>query len=81
MGVNKTIGYVNEKIGHVNETIQSEELKTINVTITCNKEADKHKKTSSAYDSKGKEKTSRTSENKEKARDDYVLMYEYGKHL
>ena len=36
-------------------------------------------KTSSVYDIKGEEKTSRTSENKEKARYDYVCIYKCGK--
>ena len=39
---------------------------------------DKYKQTSSAYDIKGEEKTSRTSEKKEKARDGYVRIYECG---
>ena len=42
---------------------------------------DKDRQTSSAYDIKGKENTSRTSENKGKARDGYVHMYECGKYL
>ena len=41
----------------------------------------KDKQTSSAYDIKGKEKTLSTSENKEKARDGYVCIYECGKQF
>ena len=51
---------VNEKIGNVNETVQSvissmigNELESINITIKCNKEVNKHKETSSSYDNKG----------------------------
>ena len=47
----------------------------------CDKEANKHKETSSVYENKGKKKTSSTSENKVKARDGYVRMYECGKNL
>ena len=43
--------------------------------------ADKDKQTSSAYDIRGKENTSRTSEKKEKAREGYVCIYECGKNL
>ena len=47
----------------------------------CDKEADTDKETSSEYDINYEEKTSSTSENKEKARDGYFFMYECGKHL
>ena len=59
--VNKAIGHVNEKIGHVKEEIKYQELEKINVTNKC---ADKDKKTPSAYDTKGKEKTLRKYEKK-----------------
>ena len=42
-GINEIIRHVNETVEHVNKRIQSEELERINVTITCNKEEDKHK--------------------------------------
>ena len=42
---------------------------------------DKVKQNQSAYDIKGEENTSSMSENKEKARDDYVRMYKCGKQL
>ena len=42
---------------------------------------DRDKQTSSAYDIKDKENTSSTYENKEKARDDYVSMYDWCKPL
>ena len=47
----------------------------------CGKEVDKYKETLSANDIKGKEKTLSMSEKKEKSRDGYVCIYEYGKHL
>ena len=50
MGVNKSIGHIKKNIGHVNKTIQSEEMEIINLSTTCNKEADKEKETSSDYD-------------------------------
>ena len=77
-----------KKIGYVNKTIQSgitsmngKELEIINVTITYDMEANKQKENLNAYDNKGKEKTSIMSENKEKACDGYVSMYECRKHL
>ena len=60
--VNKKIGHAIKKIGHVNRAIQYEELEYNNETTMS---ADKNK-TSSAYDIKGYEKTSSTSEKKEK---------------
>ena len=42
---------------------------------------DKYKQTFSAYGIKRNEKTSRTSEKKEKALDIYARMYECGKHF
>ena len=60
-GTNETIGQINKTIGHVNESIQCEELKNNNKTTTC---ADKYKQNLSAYDIKGKENNSSTSENK-----------------
>ena len=53
----------------------------MNVMHKCDNELNKHKENSSIYDKEGKEKTSRISENKEKARDGYVSMHECGKHL
>ena len=44
--------------------MNGKELEIINVTHTCDKEANNHKETSITYDNKGKEKTSSTSENK-----------------
>ena len=67
MGINKKIGHIKKKIVHSNKKIQYEELKSTNVTCMCNKEANKNKETLSANDIKGKE--TRTSENKQKARD------------
>ena len=52
---------INKKIGHVRKAIQSEELEINNKMTTC---ADKYKQTSSAYDIKGVENTSSTSEKK-----------------
>ena len=69
LGVNKTIGHANEKI-------QSKELEIINETNTCSKESDKDKETFVEYDIKGEEKTSRTSEKKEKSCDGYVRIHE-----
>ena len=43
--------------------------------------ADKDKQTLDAYGIRGKGKSSSTSENKEKARDGCVFIYECGKHL
>ena len=54
------------------------ELDSISGTITCAKEAYKHKETLSLYDSKGEENTSRKFEKKENSRDGYVRMYECG---
>ena len=54
-------------------------METINVTRTCNKEANKHKETLSMHDNEGEENTSSVSEKKEKACDSYVSMYELGK--
>ena len=48
---------------------------------STDKEVDIDKETLSMYDIKGKEKTSSTSEKKEKERDGYVYMYECGKYL
>ena len=62
LGVNKTIVQINGKIGNVNEAIKFEELEGNNKMPTC---ADKDKQTLSPYDIKDKEKTSRTSKNKE----------------
>ena len=52
--------HVNETIKHVNKTIQygitsmnGKKLESINVTILCDKEANKSKETLSAYDNKG----------------------------
>ena len=56
-------------------------MESINTTIPCDKEEDKHKGTSSAYDIKDEEKNLSTSKRKEKARDGYVCMYKCGKHL
>ena len=42
---------------------------------------DKDKQTLSVYNIKGNKQTSITSENKEKARYDYVRIYECGKNL
>ena len=61
LGVNEKIGHVKKTIGKVNKAIKYEELESINIMITC---ADKDKQTSSVYDIKGEENTSRTSENK-----------------
>ena len=61
-------------------SMNGKELESINTTVTCDKEVDKHKETFIVYDNKSEEKTTRTSENKEKVRDGYVLMYEWGKH-
>ena len=47
----------------------------------CDQEENENKETSSAYDIKGEENTSRMSEKKEKSRDGYINMYECGKHL
>ena len=62
---------VNKKIEHVKITIQSvitsmngKELERIKVTRTYKNEVNKHKKTSSTYDNKGKEKTSSMYKNK-----------------
>ena len=49
-----------KKIGHINKAIQFEELES-KKTTKC---IDKDKQTLSAYDIKGKEKSSITSENK-----------------
>ena len=72
-----------QKIEHFNETIESgitfineKGLETINVTRTCNREANKDKETLSMHDNEGEGKTSSTSEKKEKACDSYVSMYE-----
>ena len=59
--------------------MDGKESEIINVTINTTR--DNHKENSSVYDSNGKEKTSITSEKKEKARDSYVRMYECGKKL
>ena len=56
-------------------------MESINVTNTCDKEADKDKETLSVYDIKGREKTLRKSEKKGNPRDGYVYMHECGKHL
>ena len=56
-------------------------MEIINVTIIYDKEGDKHKETSSAYDIKGEGNTLSMSENKEISHDGYVRMYEWGKHL
>ena len=45
------------------------------------KEYNKHKETSSVYYNKVKENSSNTSEKKEKARDGYLCIYEWGKDL
>ena len=50
-----------------------------NVTLTCNKEENKHKKNLGTYGSDGEKNTSSMSENKEKSRDGYVCMFECGK--
>ena len=52
---NETIGHSNKTIGHVNKAIQYVYLKIKNKTTIC---GDKYKKTSSAYDIKGKQKVS-----------------------
>ena len=78
LGLNKKIRHVNKTIGHVNEAIQSLELELNNEMTTC---VDKDKQILSVYDIKGEENTSGISENKEKARDGYVRIYECGKHL
>ena len=59
--------------------MNGQELECFNAKISCNKEADKHKENLSVNDNKGEEKTLSTSENKEKARDGYVRIYECGK--
>ena len=61
--------------------MNAKEQERTNVTCTCNKEANKHKETLITYGNKGEKNTSRTSENKEKAHDGYVHMYECGKPL
>ena len=61
MGISKIIGHVNETIGHINESIQSVELESNKKTTMF---MDKYKKTSSAYDTKGKENNLSTSEKK-----------------
>ena len=60
---------------------QYEELESMDVTTTFNKETDKHKETLSAYSIKGKENILSTSENKEKIYYGYFCMYEYRKQL
>ena len=42
---------------------------------------DKYGQNSISYDIKGEEMTLKTPANKEKARDGYVHIYEFGKHL
>ena len=59
--------------------MNGKQFESINVTITCNKEAYKYKQTLGGYDNKGKEKTSSMSENKENSCDGYVIMYSCGK--
>ena len=73
LSVNETIIHVNKTIINANEAIKYEELESNNKTTTC---ADKDKQTSIVYGIKGEEKTSSTSENKEKERDGYVCIYE-----
>ena len=68
-----------EKNKSVITSMNGKELERINVTITCDKEADKHKEMISAYDSKDKGKASRMSENKENVDYGYIHMYERGK--
>ena len=46
MGVNKTNGHINKTIGHIDKKIQSEGFLIANPTITCDKEGDKDKETS-----------------------------------
>ena len=65
-GINKIIVYVNKTIGQLNKKIQYEELESINVTTTWDKEFDKHKETYNAYDINCKEKALITCENKYK---------------
>ena len=62
--VNKTIGHVNQTTQYGISLMHEKELEIINITITCDKEANKHKETSSTYGNKGEEKTFRTSERK-----------------
>ena len=57
---------INKKVRHVNKKIQYEELESINVTTTWDKELDKHKETYNAYDINCKEKALITCENKYK---------------
>ena len=76
--VNKTIRHAIETIVHINKAVQSVELERNNTTTAC---ADKYKQTYIAYDIVVKENTSSTSENKEKARDGYVCIYECGKQF
>ena len=54
--------------------MNGKELENINVTSTYDKEANKHKETSSTYSNKVKGKTLSTSEKREKSRDGYVRM-------
>ena len=80
--------HVNETIEHVKEIIQygialinGKELESIKGTHKYDNQENKHKETSSTYDNEGEEKTSSTSENKEKSRDGYVRMYECGNNF
>ena len=76
--INKTIGQVSKKNGHVNETLQYKVSEINNTTTMC---ADTDRQTSSAYDTKGEEKTSSNSESNEKACGCYVCIHEYFKNF
>ena len=56
-------------------------MESISITVTYDRESNKHKETLSVHDNKDKENTSETSKNKEQARDGYICMYECGKHF
>ena len=78
--VNVTIGHVNKIIQCGIASLNRRELEIINVTIRCDKEANKNKEYSIMYGNKSEENTSSTSE-KKKIRDGYVRMYECGKNF
>ena len=61
--------------------MNGKELENTNVTRTYKNEAGKHKETLSTYVSEDEEKTSSTTEKKEKSRDGYVIMYECNNKL
>ena len=61
--------------------INGKELESININSTCNNEANKREENLSKYINESEENNLSTTENKEKARDGYFCMYEYGKQF